>query len=142
MLGAAFAALLIFAAIQDVKINIIPNYICAAVAVLALPRMLWGGESPIFALGGLCVAGLPLLIIWLIKKRSIGGGDIKLCAAAGLFIGTEGAAIMLFLASLAFYSISMYLQHKGRVKTGSSSAFGPYIAGGGIVTFILILLGG
>ncbi len=140
MLGAAFAALLLFAAYRDSNAKEISNLICAVICITAIIRILWGGLPPDSAIGGLLVAGLPLFMNQQIKKGSVGGGDIKLSAAAGMFLGIEAATAMLIMSCLAFYSISYVLQRKGKIKAGTASAFAPYIAAGGIVAFSLMLL--
>lgn len=80
-------------------------------------------------LGGLCVSG-PLLLIALAVPGAFGGGDVKLMAAGGLFLGAKSvlvaAAVAFFLGGL--YSIGILALKKGGRKI--SIAFGPFLCAG------------
>ena len=82
--AALFIALLAAASAIDVQKRIIPNTLCALIAGAGLLQF-----SPARLLGVL--AALPLLIAAMRKPGSMGGGDIKLTAAAGLVLGLGGA---------------------------------------------------
>jgi leader peptidase (prepilin peptidase)/N-methyltransferase len=138
----AFAALLLFAAIVDTQKHEIPNVVLILICFTAAFRILFGNQNPVEALEGLLFAALPLLIISLVKNGAIGGADIKLSAAAGLFLGFTGAGFMLLVACLLLLCMSALLKFFGKLKVGSRVAFAPYIAISGIFTYILILLGG
>lgn len=141
-MGAAFAALLFYASAKDVKKRTVPNICWAAVSVLAAFRVLCGFLSPADAALGLILAGLPPFLMALIKKNSIGGGDIKLAASQGLFLGMNGAGLMIFIACLSalfVYAVRRVYDGKNAEKT---VALVPYLAAGGILTYLLILLGG
>ena len=71
-------------------------------------------------IGAVCVS-VPMLVLALIIKGAFGGGDIKLMAAAGLYLGWKytlvGVVIGLFAAGL--YGIYLLI----RKKTGLKSKF-------------------
>jgi Type II secretory pathway, prepilin signal peptidase PulO and related peptidases len=52
-------------------------------------------------IGAVCVSGLFFLIALISRGRAMGGGDIKLTAAAGLVLGWQSMLAVLVLASLA-----------------------------------------
>jgi len=92
------AALVIAAAVFDLRTRRIPNWLCAAgllcgfACQIALFR--WAGAREA-ALG----AGLALLIyLPLFALRAVGGGDVKLMAAVGSIAGPK-AWIAIFLAT-------------------------------------------
>lgn len=94
-----FSSLLLVASLWDISKRIIPDSICLLIAVAGLIDF-----SPAKLLGAL--AALPLLIIALWKPDGIGGGDIKLTAAAGVVLGFWGCTFGLMFgltASLFFY---------------------------------------
>lgn len=96
--AALFAALLLTASVLDIRYRLIPNTLCALTAAAGLLQF-----SPARLLGVL--AALPLLIAAMAKPGSMGGGDIKLTAAAGLVLGL-GAGLFgmaLGLALALFY---------------------------------------
>lgn len=78
---------------------------------------------------GMCaVSGLFLITYFLTKKKGIGGGDIKLMAAAGLLLGWQKILLALFIGSVAGMIIHLLLMKiKGKSKV---LAFGPYLAFG------------
>lgn len=139
-LGAAFAALLLFASVKDLKTKRIPDYICICICALAMLRVILCGITPFYALFGLAAGGIPWLIIALLKKGSVGGGDIMLFAAAGLFLGFDGACFMVILSCLMILCVCAL--HRLRKKEAPDTAvpIAPYIAAGGIITYILILI--
>lgn len=92
-----------------------------------------GAMLPLDAAFGLLVGVLPWAICYKLRPGSIGGGDIELMGGAGLVLGLMGALVMTFL-SCAFY-LGAYLFCK---KKGGGIPFGPYIAAGGIIAFLLI----
>lgn len=101
ILLAVFAALLLLAAIEDVRRRRIPNALTAAMAVLFLPYAMVAPHEPAL----LDAAGLALatfLIGWLLFARGwIGGGDVKLITAATLWAGPELILPFLLVTSLA-----------------------------------------
>ncbi|NLV86575.1 MAG: prepilin peptidase, partial [Clostridiales bacterium] len=87
-------------------------------------------------LGALAVFLPTALIFYLSGGRGIGGGDVKLMAVCGLFLGWKliilGFFIACFLGAL-IHSLRMKLFSKGRVL-----AMGPYLSVG---VFIALLWG-
>lgn len=89
-----------------------------------------------YVIGFCVVSGLFLLIYLITKGRGIGGGDIKLMAAAGLLLGWQKILLSLMIGSIAgsvIHLTLMKLKNKERVL-----AFGPYLALG---IFIAMLYG-
>jgi leader peptidase (prepilin peptidase)/N-methyltransferase len=71
------------------------------------------------------------------KKEAMGGGDIKMMAMVGGFLGWKGVILTTFLGSLigSIIGISLILL-KGQ-GWGSKIPFGPYLASGAIITLFL-----
>lgn len=84
---------------------------------------------------GFCAVSLFLLILFLASKgRAMGGGDIKLMAAAGLLLGWKLIILSLMLGCLlgsVIHLILMKVQNKDRVL-----AFGPYLSLGIYISMI------
>lgn len=138
--GSAFAGLLLFAAAWDIKKLEIPNMISFVICALAILRIILNPTLLVTSLLGLLVAGLPFLLIRLIKPGSIGGGDIKLSAACGFFLGFNAAVFMLIISCAFFLCAAALLRLCGKQKAGSASAFAPYIAAGSIAAYLTILI--
>ena len=81
-----------------------------------------------YLIGFIAVSGFLGIIYFVSKGRAIGGGDIKLMAAAGLLIGWKLAVLALFLGCLLGSVI-----HIARMKITKADhmlAMGPYLSAG------------
>ncbi len=85
-------AVVLIAAIWDVRRGIIPNWLTYGAALLALAVNGWGAEVWWFGLAGAGIA----FGIWftLFVTGGIGGGDVKLMTVVGAVWGIHGALIV------------------------------------------------
>ena len=125
--AAFFIALLGIAAVTDIRARIIPDSVCALVALTGLIDF-----SPVRLFG--ILAALPLLIAALCKQDSIGGGDIKLTAAAGLVLGFWGgiAGLSIGLAAMLLF----FAAGKGRRRIEAALPMAPFLSLGFIAVHI------
>jgi leader peptidase (prepilin peptidase)/N-methyltransferase len=94
--GLLFSALLICAAVTDIKRRVVYNWLCVAILIVSLI-----GNSGSF--WGAVITALPFFIPSLIKNGSIGGGDIKLMFVCGAVLGVWGGLSQALIAlSLVF----------------------------------------
>lgn len=94
-------ALLMWAVVEDFRSRRIPNALTLGLALsgLAMSLTAWGRVSPAQSLLGLMVGfALPFVFFAL---RAMGGGDVKLCAALGAWMGPGAVLWMLAVAALA-----------------------------------------
>ena len=78
---------------------------------------------------GFFAVSVPLLLIYLISKgKGIGGGDIKLMAAAGLLLGWK--LILLALIAGCLYGSVIHIIRMKVSKEGRVLAMGPYLSAG------------
>lgn len=132
-----FSALLALSVI-DGKTKEIPFGFNVFIFILGVIRTIldspiWLGVSNWYDhLIGMVSVSLVLLIILLVSGgRAIGGGDVKLMFAAGLFLGWQGTVMAFFLGCI-FGSII----HIVRMKVSGAEkqlAMGPYLSGGIVV---------
>lgn len=94
------------------------------------------GNWQLYFLGFCSVSVFLLLLYWGTKGRGIGGGDIKLMAAAGLIIGWK-LIILAFLIGCILGSVIHLIRMKVS-KEDKVLAFGPYLSMG---IFLSILIG-
>jgi leader peptidase (prepilin peptidase)/N-methyltransferase len=136
-----FFCLLLAASVWDLRKRIIPDSICLMIALTGLmdfsPARLWG-----------ILAALPLLIAALCKPEGIGGGDIKLTAAAGMVLGFGGCTSGLLLgltASLFFYLINHLVRRLRKLEPQKASQaslpMAPFLSLGFLAVIILNLGG-
>ena len=123
-----FLAALVAASAVDCRKRVIPNSLCLLTAAAGLISF-----SPVQLLGPL--ASLPLLIAALIQPECMGGGDIKLTAAAGFVLGFWqgfwGLALGLLLAVLYFCITRLYhkIFRRPHALTGRTPLpFGPFLS--------------
>jgi prepilin peptidase CpaA len=91
-----FPALMIMAALSDLTTMTIPNRISAALVLAFFPTAFLVGLSPLAVLVSVGV-GVAMLALGagMFALRWIGGGDAKVMAAAGLWLGLSGMPLFL-----------------------------------------------
>jgi leader peptidase (prepilin peptidase)/N-methyltransferase len=92
------------------------------------------------ALGALVGGGIILIIAWvgsiIFKKEAMGGGDVKLAAMIGTFLGWRYTIISLFLGFFLGALIGIILIITKIKKREDAIPFGPFIALGSIITLL------
>lgn len=134
--SALFFTLLLGIALTDARTYIIPDQFTIGGLVIGLALSLApGGISPLQSFLG---ALLGFALLWVIavlgealfRKPAMGGGDIKMMAMVGAFLGPPGVLLTIFLGalfgSLIFGPISL--------KTGKLVPFGIFLALGAGIT--------
>jgi leader peptidase (prepilin peptidase)/N-methyltransferase len=82
-------------------------------------------------IGGGVIYLMAVLGDWLFKKESMGGGDIKLLAMIGAFLGWESAILAFFIAP--FFGAVYGLVEK--IRTGDTAiAYGPFLILGAVIS--------
>jgi len=81
---------------------------------------------PLEHLIGFFVISIPLYIIALLTN-GIGGGDIKLVAVSGLFLGYQATLVAFFIAAVLGGIVGIYLLYTKQKNRQSLIAFGPYL---------------
>ena len=122
------SALIVIAVIDWRSFEIPPgcNFFIGGLGVIRLLQDFSGWKEQV--IGFFVVSGLFFLIHLLTNGRGIGGGDIKLMAAAGFLIGWKNILLALAIGSIAgsvIHITLMKLKNKNRIL-----AFGPYLAFG------------
>ncbi|HIZ39893.1 MAG TPA: A24 family peptidase [Candidatus Anaerobutyricum stercoris] len=136
---AAFFALLGVIAWTDWKTMRIPNRLNAAVFVTGLCAFFTvpGLGVPERVLG-MFVVSVPMLLAALLVPGGFGGGDIKLMAAGGLFLGWEGNVLAAVLGIFAGGIWGLYLLLFKRADRRDVFPFGPCLCGGMLAAFVIL----
>lgn len=136
--GAILFSLLLGIALIDARHYLIPDVMSigglgAGLALSLLP----GGVAPLEALAG-AAGGFALLWLvgavgeWWLDRPAMGGGDMKLLAMIGAFLGPVDTMLSLFLGALTgtlvFGPVSL--------KTGKLVPFGVFLALGAALAFL------
>lgn len=119
---------LILISLIDYKTQIIPDGLVGVIAVSGvLYNLLYASHGVMDMLLGGAIGFASMLLIFLISRGGMGGGDVKLSAAAGLWLGVEGTLLFLLLAFIMGGIISMLLLVSGVKSKGDAIPFGPFL---------------
>lgn len=137
IINVIYVIILACVAWQDYKTRIIRNKFHIIIFSLAIVQMLLISEYRITdRLIGMLAVSAPMLLLTLLIPGAFGGGDIKLMAASGFFLGMRLILCAMILAIIAgsVYGIIMLKNRKRDRK--DQFAFGPFLAIGlSIATF-------
>ncbi|XCP84542.1 prepilin peptidase [Roseburia hominis] len=132
-----FFAVLTVVAFVDMETKEIPNGLVVIAEVVGALSILFFPEIPILDRGiGIVCVSVPMLAFTCAVPGTFGGGDIKLMAACGVFLGWKYSllAIVLALALAGIYCGILLVIRKGGRKTQIS--FGAFICLGILVAFL------
>jgi len=136
--AALFGTLLLGIAITDARHYIIPDEFTWGGLVIGLLVALGGGVDGF--LQALLGAAVGFVLLWVVgwagtlvfKEEAMGGGDVKMMAMVGSFVGWRGVLLTVFagaaLGSLIFVPLS--------IKKKRLVPFGVFLAVGAAVTFL------
>ncbi len=137
--GAVFGTILLGIAMTDARKYIIPDEFTWGGLVIALLFSVAAGLSGLGAalLGAAVGFGLLWVVgavgTWVFKEDAMGGGDIKMMAMVGAFLGWKGVLLTIFLGALAGSLIFVPLLLVGQKKL---VPFGIFLSIGAAVTYV------
>ena len=134
---ALLTSTLFVVSVIDYDFKIIPD-------VITIPGMIVGLLLSVFILPinllssffGLLVGGVIFYSIAIITKGGMGGGDIKLIAMIGTYVGWQGVLFTIFSGAMIGSIIGLILILTGKKNRNDKIPFGPFLACGAIL-FIL-----
>jgi leader peptidase (prepilin peptidase) / N-methyltransferase len=136
LIVAIFFTLLLGIGVTDARTYLIPDEFTLGGLLLGLLLSLTpGGVSIVQSLSGAAL-GFGLLYLtavlgeWWLKKPAMGGGDIKMMAMVGAFLGPAGAVLTIFLGALVGTLIFVPLS----LRTRRLVPFGVFLSVGAAVT--------
>ena len=94
---------------------------------------MWG-----MLLGGGVMLASALIGKLILKKETLGFGDVKLFAAAGLALGFRGTLWVLVLSAVGSAVIFSVLLLMRKIKKEDMVPLGPYICGAGIFYVVIV----
>jgi leader peptidase (prepilin peptidase)/N-methyltransferase len=151
--ASVFGTLLLGIAVTDARAYIIPDEFTWGGLALGLLFALAGGLSLLgqAVLGAVLGFGILWLVgvggTWMLKQDAMGGGDIKMMAMVGAFLGWKGVLLTIFLGALLGSLIFVPLALAGRkplVPFGIFLAVGAaaaYLVGPALFTWYLGTMG-
>lgn len=134
---ALLAVILIAAAGIDVRSRLIPNRLTIpAMGVALVWSLAVRVPRPASSLLGLAIAGGLFLLIAALSKGGMGGGDVKLAAAVGAFLGLQHSLLGLFLSFLLGALAGLLLMALGKKRRRDHIPFAPFIAAGCVTAML------
>ncbi len=136
VLAYGLISLLVIIFVSDLTYMLIPDRVLLffaayfIVARIIVPMDPW--YSPFI---GAALGFFLLLLIAIVSKGGMGGGDIKLFAVLGLVFGVQELLLVFFFSTLFGTIIGVTALLTGKVKRKQQIPFGPSIAIGAIVTY-------
>ncbi|MBN1578387.1 MAG: prepilin peptidase [Chitinispirillaceae bacterium] len=140
----SFLLLIIPISMIDLRHYIIPDLFTLPFLVIAAGiAFLPGSPTPLTALYGILAGGGLLLAIGaigslLLKKDAMGGGDIKLMAAAGALWGAQTALLSILFGALLGSVYGIVLMAIRKLNSDHQIPFGPFLGAG---VWIAVLFG-
>lgn len=130
---------LIVIAFIDLDHMIIPDEIVISIIIISILYRITGYSigQPLAigsALLGLLVGGGVFLLVAILSGGGMGGGDIKLMGALGLFFGLKLILLTMLAAVVIGAIVSVGLLFSGKKKRDSMIPFGPFIVIGAYIT--------
>lgn len=128
-------SILIVVCLIDVKTQVIPDEMVTAGLVSGIIFSIVDGQNLFkdYILGALVGSGI-LLLIMILSKGGMGGGDVKLMMVIGFFLGWRGSLATLFISFIlgGIFAFALLLtQKKGRKD---AIAFGPFLGTAAMIT--------
>lgn len=135
VIGVILASILMIVTMIDIDTMEIYDRFIITLFILAIGYTFISKLNLIDHLIGAIIISLPFFLIAYVSQ-GIGGGDIKLMAAAGLLLGYQNALVAFFIASITGGLFGIYLL-RFKNKTGKTAlAFGPFLCLGIFLAFL------
>ncbi|HEY2993195.1 MAG TPA: prepilin peptidase [Methylomirabilota bacterium] len=139
VVACALLAALVAITMIDLERHIIPDVIslpgtlAGVLANLATGRVSWKESVIGVVVGGGVFLTIALVGSWLAGQDAMGGGDIKLAAMLGAFLGWKVLLFSLFVSALGGGILAAALMGSGLRGRKDPLPFGPFLAAGGAV---------
>lgn len=135
----AFVAALIVITVIDLHHQIIPDVISlpgiglGLLASLMIPQITFSNSLIGTLLGGGSLFIVGTLYQWLFKREGMGGGDVKLLAMIGSFLGWKAVILTILLSSLIGSIIGILLMVIKEKDFKYAIPFGPFLSLGAVI---------
>jgi leader peptidase (prepilin peptidase) / N-methyltransferase len=134
VVASVFLAALVAITVIDLRHQIIPDAItlpgivAGLAASVATPRISWRD-----AVIGVLLAVALFVAVIVLSRGGMGGGDLKLGAMLGAFLGWQALLVALFVAVMLGGISAVALLASRRLARKDAIPFGPFLAVGGVV---------
>ena len=135
-----------FAAVLDLKAKRIPNSLVLAMLaswiLVMAPKLFLDTHMAIALLVdsaiGLAIAGGMFLIVYLVSRKGLGGGDVKFMAAAGLYLGSGGVLPSMLCGTVLAALTGLVLILMKKIGRKDAIPLAPFLYIGILITIFLL----
>ncbi len=134
-----FVSLLIIITFIDLDTYLIPDVLSVTGMIAGFAfsfvstRLSWSESLIGIVLGGGFFYLVAIAFLYLRHKEGLGGGDIKLLAMIGAFLGWPGVVFTVLAASLVGSVAGLAIMWRTRKGLGAMLPFGPFLASGAML---------
>ncbi|OZM57865.1 prepilin peptidase [Lottiidibacillus patelloidae] len=122
--------------VTDISYMLIPNKILLFFAIVIIPIRVLSPLTPWWdAIVGAIVGFVLLYFVAVVSKGGMGGGDVKLFAVLGLFLGLKGVLLTFFLSTFIGAVFGIIGLISGKIKRKQAIPFGPYIIVASLIAY-------
>lgn len=126
-----YLGILVVVSLIDWDTQIIYDRFHIFIVILAVAHLwLFPQHGILDRLLGMVVISVPMLVLSLVIPGAFGGGDIKLMAASGLFLGSAPIVCAMFFGLLTGGGYAAYMLVTGKLDRKAQFAFGPFLSVG------------
>lgn len=133
------------AAAGDLKDKRVPNRLVAVMAgawvLVIVPQLLLRTEETLFlafsGLAGFLLAGFIFLAVYLISRKGLGGGDVKLMAVSGLYLGFGGVLPTMLYGSVMAALTALVMIALKKITAKDSIPLVPFLYVGMLLTLFI-----
>jgi leader peptidase (prepilin peptidase)/N-methyltransferase len=133
------------AAVGDLRERSIPNklllFMLGLWALTVLPQLLMDTEGALsYLLGaalGLAAGGGLFLLVYVISRKGLGGGDVKFIAVVGLYLGFDGVFSVMLVGALLSGLFALVMLALKRLGRKDAIPFAPFLYIGILLTIFL-----
>ena len=133
-------------AVRDVKTMKIPNNLIlamlAAWILLIMPKLFFDTDAAIILLIssalGFAIGGGLFLLVYLISRKGLGGGDVKFMAAAGLYLGYGGVLSAMLCGTIIAAITGLALILLKKINRKDPMPLAPFLYAGILITVFIV----
>lgn len=133
------------AALGDLREKRVPNRLVIAMAsawvIIVVPQLFLRTEQTLYlvfsGVAGFFLAGFIFLAVYIISHRGLGGGDVKLMAVSGLYLGFGGVLPAMLYGSVLSTLTALVLIALRKIKPRDSMPLVPFLYVGMMLTMFI-----
>ena len=143
-----YEVLLVFgyvAAVGDLREMRIPNRLVGTMlgawVLVMVPQLFLRTEVAIAtafsALVGALMSGVLLLVVYLVSRKGLGGGDVKFMAAAGLYLGADGVLPAMLYGAMLSALVGLCLVLGKKIGMRDAIPLAPFLYLGMLIVMLI-----